>query len=128
MLEDEANTPIADVALCRILSGNGQMARIGEFQPCDNAQQGRLARARGPEQGHELAARNCQIDPVDGACRAKSFDDAPQLHAHRPVSCWYVSASRSNRHSSRRFSARVTTASSDNSEATAKAPTKSYSL
>src|SRR6266481_8538443 len=128
MLKDQADAPFAGTAIGRILAGDIQLARIGEFEPGDDAQQGCLAGARGAQQRHELARGDGEIDPIDGACRFESFDDATQLDAHRLASCLYVCLSRWKRHSSRRFSAKVTRASKDKSEATAKAPTKSYSL
>ena len=48
----------------------------------DHAQAGRLARARRPEQREELAARDVEVDAVDGDERAEVLGHAVQPDAH----------------------------------------------
>ena len=84
MLEDEADPPLLRAARRGVLAGDGEVAFIGIFQPGDDAQQRRLARAGGAEQGHELAGPDAEIDAVERGEIAEALDDAFQLDTHRP--------------------------------------------
>ena len=62
---------------------DADLAGIGLLETTEEAQQGRLAPARGADQGehlHRVVER--KIDPVGGAGRAIVFGQAPDLNAH----------------------------------------------
>ena len=72
VLEHEAHLALAHVGVGRVLAVEQHAARIGHLQPGDDAQQRRLARARGPEQRHQLAGRDVEVQVVadDGGAEA----------------------------------------------------------
>ncbi len=70
MLEDEADAALARRHAERVLAGDRERAGLRPLEPGDDAQQGRLARARGAEQRQELALRDLERDVVEHAsCR-----------------------------------------------------------
>ena len=62
-----------------LLTVNAQGALGGQFEAGDHAQGGRLAAARGAEEGKELAVRDSQVDVVDGDDIAEALGDAPEF-------------------------------------------------
>jgi len=88
-------------------------ARVGELEPGDDPQEGRLPGARRAEEGHELALRHVQVDAVERRVGAELLADAMGLDAHR-ITSW--------RHSTTDLRTSVTSARSASSEATANAP------
>ena len=126
MLEDEADAPLPDRTVERILAVEQHHAAGRPFQAGDDAQQGGLARAGRPEQRHQLAGMDRQADVVERRELAEALRDVPDFDVHR---CPYPTAEApAKRHSTIFFSTSVTSASSASSEATAKAATKLYSL
>ncbi len=106
------------------LAGSG----IGKFQPGDDAQQRGLARAGRTEQGDEFAGFDLQAHVVQGGEASKLLGDVADFDAHEAVVQLVGGAVALCFHSTQVFRARVTSASSVSSEATANAPTKLYSL
>ncbi len=61
---------------------NLRVARIGKFQPGNDAQQGGLARTGRPEQGDEFAGLDLEIHVVERGEVAEFFCDVFYLDAH----------------------------------------------
>src|SRR5262249_50149089 len=121
----------ADAALARLHRGDvgavdQDLPGIRPFQPGHDAQQRGLARAGRAEQRDEGTVRHLQLDAVERVDRAEALGQALDGDRHQ-LSAGSVRSER-NRHSSRVFSTSVTRARPASSEATAKAPTKLYSL
>jgi len=53
-------------------------ACVGQLETGDQAQRRRLARARRPEHGEELAARDLEVDVVDGDHVTEALDQSAQ--------------------------------------------------
>ena len=78
VLEDGVDRPpIGRHALDR-LAEDLDMAGRRLLEAGDQAQAGRLARARRPEHGEELARRDVEVDAVDGADGAEMAGDAAE--------------------------------------------------
>ena len=60
MLEDHAETPLLGRKRRDVFALDEDAPRVGRLETGDEAQDGRLAAARGPEQGHDLAASGRQ--------------------------------------------------------------------
>ena len=93
MIAAQARACIGVGFLCRI-PGNHDLTAEAAFQQADRLQQRRLARPRGPEQCHDLAGHDLQIDPakhvdpfaalLETAGQAFEFDDGI-THSEAPV-------------------------------------------
>ncbi len=118
VLEHEADAALARIDPEHALSFDPDVARIRPFEPGDDAQKRRLARARGPEQSQELAAVDRQADALQGDEAVEVLGYVDGIDAHI---CAFF-------HSSRLCAVSVTKARSASSEATAKAAVKLYSL
>ena len=57
---------------------------VGVSKPGDHAQGRRLAAAAGPEEGHELAALDREVEVLDHGLGAEGLADAGQREEHRP--------------------------------------------
>ncbi len=102
------------------------LSRVKRLQAGDDPQKRRLPRSRRPQQGHELAVRNLQRYVRQRREPPETLADVANFNAHglsppSDTSCFV-------RHSTSDLSTNVTTASTANTEATAKAATKLYSL
>src|SRR5262249_7121180 len=106
-------------------------AGVRDLEPRDDAQERRLAGARGPEQGEQLARRDLEAHVVERQERAEPLGDVldRDAHASPPVVSMRAFSASSRRvfHSSVVFTSSVTSASSASTEATAKAPGMLYS-
>ncbi len=120
MLEDEADPALAGVAPRRVLSVEVDGAPVGLLEPGDDPEQARLARARGAEEGDELAVADAQGDVVEREESPEGLRDGPDLDAHGASS----PACR-ERNALASMAARATRVSSD---AAANAPWNAYSL
>jgi hypothetical protein len=83
VLEHEADLAVADIDRRHVGAADPQAAGIGMLQPGDDAQQGRLARAGGAEQGAEMPRLDVEADPRQGAELLKPLLDPAKLDAHR---------------------------------------------
>src|SRR3954469_4943755 len=89
MLKNEPNLALLYWQCLGVASTEPHTAIIGEFETGKNAQQGRLARARGAEQPEKFALRYRQVDAVEHRRGAKllvqpgDFD----LHDALPSGC-----------------------------------------
>ena len=72
VLEHHADVAAIGRQIGDVLSADQHAAFVGELQPGDDAQQGRLARTAGTQQGEELALLDLQIGPVDRGHRAEA--------------------------------------------------------
>ena len=121
VLEHEADPAVARAARGGVLAVERDRARVGVLEPGDQAQQGRLARARRAEQRDELAGLDVQRHVAQRGEVAEALPDLADFDAHGFVS-------RRICHSSTRLATRVTSASSASSVATANAAAVWYSL
>ena len=122
MLEDEANAAACGIVLGGVLVIEQDGSAVGRFQTGDHAQQGGLARAGWPEQSDQFACADLQAYVIHGGKVAELLADIANLDAH-------ACSPRMPAFSSMIFFATsVTTATRLNSEATAKAAAKLYSL
>ena len=134
VLEDEPDLALADRLGGRVLAVEVDRAPIGRLQPGDDAEQRGLARSRGTEQGHQLAARHVEAHVVEGDEVAERLAQMTDLDAHAAIlsgggtTSVCSAAARCCRHSTRLLRARVTKASRVSTEATAKLAAKAYSL
>ena len=87
VLEDEADLPLAGADVVDALAAEAQRAGIGKIEPGEDAQQRRLARARGAEQRDELAILDRQADAAQRFEAAELLDDGVQLDGQDPASC-----------------------------------------
>ena len=135
VLEDEADLPLADRLVGRVLAVKVDRALIGRLQPGDDAQQRGLARSRGAEQRHQLAARDVETHVVERDEVAERLAQVADLDAHAAILSRSdvgvrerPPAARRCCHSTSVLSASVTSARSVSTEATAKLAAKAYSL
>src|SRR5690606_37754073 len=107
-------------------------ARIGDFKPGEDAQQGGFARSGRTQQGHQFAGRDVQIHPRQGLEGSETLADGLYSYAHdysSPSRALAASFSSARTEFSRIFLAiKVMTARKPSRDATANAPEKSYSL
>ena len=82
MLEDEAHPAVAHVSPGRVLTLEEHLAGVGFLEPGDDAQQARLARARGAEEGHQLAGGYGEAHVVDGDEVAELLRHVADFDAH----------------------------------------------
>ena len=89
MLEDEADAAPLRRLLGRVDAVEEHAPLLRRLQAADDAQQRRLARARRPEQRHQLSRLHRQIDVVQRQVRAEAMRDALNLDAHAstPAGC-----------------------------------------
>ena len=122
ILENKADVPVSDGGAGDVLAVEQHLARILIFQPCDDPQQGRLARTRWAEECNEFARLDSKVYAMEGGGFAKMLGDVVKVNQ-----C-LAPAWRSKRHSSSVLAASVTSARPANRLATAKAAAKLYSL
>jgi hypothetical protein len=82
VLEDEADLAFAHVGAGRVLAVEQHAAGIGYLEAGDDAQQGRLARAGGAEQRHQLAVADVEVEVVADDGGAEALVEIPDLDAH----------------------------------------------
>src|SRR5690606_13892997 len=82
VLEYESDLTVAHVVVGRVATFEQDAARIRGFKPGQDAEQRGLARARGPEQGHEFPGRNVEADAGQGLEGAELLADVVDLDAH----------------------------------------------
>ena len=129
MLEHEADLTLAHVGVGGVLAMEEDVARIGHLQAGDDAEQRRLARARRPEQRHQLAGRDVEVEVVADDRRAEALVEVADFDAHYVFSIGAAASPCAwTRRSTMYFSTSVTRASPASSEATAKAAANWYSL
>ncbi len=114
VLEDEAHLALARGRVGGVLVVEADGAAVGHFEAGDDAQQRGLSRTRWPEQRHQLARFDAQADIVQRFERAEVLADVPDFDAHFAPSLVF--------HSRTFLSARVMTAITLSSDATANAP------
>ena len=144
VLEDEADAALAHVDIGGVFAVEQDRAGIGHLEAGDDAQQGRLARARRAEQRHQLARRHVEVQVVADDRRAEALVEATHLDAHAaPAPAAFVTARPAEGplaapgsapalvltwRSTKYLSASVTSASPASSDATANAAANWYSL
>src|SRR5581483_10169635 len=112
------------------LAGEAHRAVVGEVEAGKDAQQRRLAGARGAEQGAELPLGDIEAHIVERPVSAEALGEVAGLDVHGGTlqRRRRAASSARKRHSSAVLRTSVTRARPASSEATAKAATKSYSL
>src|SRR5690606_35494253 len=132
VLEDEADIAFLDRTQRRVAAAEPDAAGIGTLQSGDQAQQGGLAGAGRAEQGDQFARTDVERHVMQGGIAAELLAYRSDGHIHDTLLLvqWPGPPARSSpkRYSSRDLSTRVTRARPASSVATAKAPTKLYSL
>ncbi len=122
VLEDETDAAACGIVLGGVLFVEQDGSAVGRFQAGDHAQQSGFARARRPEQGEQFSGADLQAYVIDGHETAELLADIADLYTHicppRIPACSWISF----------FTTSVTTATRLNSEATANAAAKLYSL
>jgi len=83
VLEHETDVALAHVGAGAVFAVEEHMAAVGHFQPGDDAQQRRLARTRRPEQGHQFAGRDVQVQRVANDGLAEGLVQIAHFNAHR---------------------------------------------
>ena len=129
VLEDKAHLPIPHIGVGGVKAVQQHRACIGHVQPGDDAQQRGLARARWPEQRHQLTVGDVQVQVVADHGGAKALAQVADFDAH----AGFLSSPASRFWACKRCSSpycrpSVTSASAASSEATAKAAANWYSL
>ena len=81
VLEHEADVPVAHALADSVLAVDVQAAGVGPFEAGDDAQQCGLARARGPEQRHQLAGRDVEVQIVADDRGAETFVEVADFDA-----------------------------------------------
>ena len=85
ILEDRVDVAAVRRPTGDVVSGELDPALVGPLETGDQPQRCRFARARGPEQGEKLAARDFEVDAVDGDNVAIGLADADEpnvRHVH----------------------------------------------
>src|SRR5262249_46592763 len=82
VLEDEADAAMAHVAHRGVLAFEQDLAAVRPLQARDDAQEARLARARGPEQRYELARGHGEAHVVHRDERPEGLRDPANLNGH----------------------------------------------
>ena len=139
-LLDDRQPPEADAPLAQtppghvlVVEAHHPESLVGGLEAGDDPQERGLPRSRRTQDGNQLAGVHGQVHVAERGEAAEGLRDVPDLDAH----CIPPSSSSESvldpavsrlRHSTSFLAARVTTARSARSDATAKAPTKSYSL
>ena len=72
VLEHEPDVAALNGDIVDAVAANEDVAAGGHFQAGDHAQDGRLAAAAGPEQGHQLSLFDGEGDALDGGNIAES--------------------------------------------------------
>jgi len=85
MLKDKSHTTLPDGlgADVVVMEQNRPTARVGLLQPGNNSEQGCLAAAGRPQQGHQLAVTNRQADIFQRGKRTECLTDIGYLNTHR---------------------------------------------
>ena len=133
VLKHETDMTFAHMQLGGLFAKERNTARIGAFQPGNDAQQGGLATAGRAQQCNQFATGELQRDIVEGSEIAEFLVQTFNLNAHRTppfelflnsvngAPCSTKVCSRADRHSSRLFSTSVPSANRVSSDAVAKA-------
>ncbi len=119
VLEDEADLALAHVRAGRVFAVEQHLPGVGHFEPGHDAQQRRLARTRRPEQRHQFARGNGEVQVVADDGLAERLLQVADFDAHR---CSFI------RCSTKYLPTSVSSASPASSDATAKAAANWYSL
>src|SRR5690606_7746870 len=121
MLEHETHAPVADVQVCSVPAMEADTATVRLFQPGDDAQQGRLARAGRPQQRCQLTIIEGETDVINGDKITETLVDLIDFNTHGSLVQWVllVGRWRSSSHSTKLFTTMVTNASPVSSEDTA---------
>ena len=82
VLEDEADMALADAEPKSVLAGEQHQAGGGEIEAGEDAQERRLAGARGPEQGDELAGVDIERNAMERRRRPEQALDGLDRHVH----------------------------------------------
>ena len=82
VLKHKTHAALAHMHPCGVLPGKVDAAAVRRFQPGDDAQQRGLAAARRPQQSHQFARGDVQIDIAQGVKIAKAFVDVAYFNAH----------------------------------------------
>ena len=85
-LENEAHAPFARGQGGDVATAEDHPAGVGRGKPRDNAKQGRLAAAAGPEKADEFVLGGVEGDTVKHGLAAPCFPDVvdTQMHSHTP--------------------------------------------
>ena len=81
ILENETDAPLLHREIGRVFVAKIHRAAVGRVEPRDDAQQRRLARARGAEQRDELAGRYVERDVAQRRIGAEILLDALDANA-----------------------------------------------
>ena len=82
VLKDEAHAAFARRHVGRVLPVEQHRAAVGLLQPRDDAQQRGLARARRPQQRHQFARRDVEVQVVAHGDRAEALGQVADFNAH----------------------------------------------
>jgi hypothetical protein len=123
VLEHEADLALAHMGVGGVLAIQQHTPCVGLLQAGNDAQQRRLAAARGAEQRHQLTGGKVQRHIAQGGEVAEALVDVLDLDSHHASLVDWLA-----RHSMNCLITSVTSASSASSDATAKAAANWYSL
>src|SRR5215467_12919667 len=73
VLKDHGNVAVLGIAFVDELAVDTDLAACRLLEAGDHAQDRALAASRRPDEHHELAVGNVQVDPVDGGLRAEGL-------------------------------------------------------
>src|SRR5690606_7405124 len=120
MLEHKSHAPVADVQVGSVLTMEANTAAVWLFQPGDDAQQSRLARAGRAQQRCQLAIIEGETDVINGDKITETLVDLIDFNTHGSLAQWVLLAGRwrSSSHSTKLFTTMVTNASPVSSEDT----------
>ncbi len=122
VLKDEPDCPISRAGVGRVLALEQHRARIGSLQAGDDAQQRRLAAARGPEERDELSRGDGEAHVLHGREAAVRLGYVADVDRHSSNSSRAVSTKLcTTRRSTMVFKTSVTSASEASSDDTANA-------
>ena len=82
VLEDEAHLALARIAQDHVLAGEPNLAAIGDFEPGQDPEQGRLARPGRTEERAELALHDVEADAMEGGVGSEGLGQIADLDAH----------------------------------------------
>jgi hypothetical protein len=134
VLEHEPDLTLAHRLRGRVLAVEVNGAPVGGLQPGDDPEERGLARARGAEEGHQLAAGHVETHVVERGEVTKRLAEVADLDAHAAIPAGVSPASARSAaarcccHSTSVLRVSVTSASRVRIDATAKLAAKEYSL
>ncbi len=85
VLKHEPDLLLPDGKRRDILFGQQNLSLVGGFQPGDHPQQRRFSTARRPQERHQIAGLDPQVDGVDRLVSAEGLGQIPNFNTHSPL-------------------------------------------